>query len=313
MEQSVVRLLLATLKVCQLDGEVCVPSPRSIHQAVHINNGFGAALYQALSSQSGNLAVSPLGIEAVLTMAWMGAGGDTAQELLEGLLYYDVNPEVFLALGALVSCLESKRPVTFDIDNKIYVQRGIGVPDRYRQAAMEIFRSVPDEVDFINNPDCVTSCINQWAEKRSHSHVVDTLDSIDDKTRLFLLTTAYFKGSWQVPFPENLTSMEPFELLSGRIANVSMMYTRGRFKYARIRDWNAQVIQLPFKDNSFSLLLLLPECRTDLHNLEITVTSLYLKDILHKLQETVVDVYLPRFHVESSLNLKYTLMEAAAT
>ncbi|NXN47452.1 SPB8 protein, partial [Rhinoptilus africanus] len=101
---------------------------------------------------------------------------------------------------------------------------------------------------------------------------------------------------------------------------VQMMYQKGMFKFGYIEEMGAQVLELPYAQKSLSMIILLPDDKTDgstggLEQIETTMTpeNLMLWASSEHMFETRVEVYLPRFKLESTFNLNEVLEEMGMT
>ncbi|NWI97680.1 SPB11 protein, partial [Pitta sordida] len=101
---------------------------------------------------------------------------------------------------------------------------------------------------------------------------------------------------------------------------VPMMYQKGTFKLGYIEEVGAQVLELPYAQNSLSMIILLPGdvadgSTTRLEQIENTMTyeNLTLWTSAENMFETTVEVYLPRFKLEGTFNLNEVLQEMGMT
>ncbi|NXI67308.1 SPB8 protein, partial [Anseranas semipalmata] len=101
---------------------------------------------------------------------------------------------------------------------------------------------------------------------------------------------------------------------------VQMMYQKGKFKLGYIEELGTQVLELPYAQKSLSMIIMLPGDMADgstsgLEQIESTMTyeNLMLWSSSEHMFETTVEVYLPRFKLEGSFNLKEVLQEMGMT
>ena len=71
---------------------------------------------------------------------------------------------------------------------------------------------------------------------------------------MYLLNAIYFKGIWTNEFDPKNTSPKPFTLEDGSRVDMDMMHQTAKFKYTE--DANLQVVQLPYGNEAFSMLVL---------------------------------------------------------
>uniref|UniRef100_A0A224YPP4 Serine protease inhibitor n=1 Tax=Rhipicephalus zambeziensis TaxID=60191 RepID=A0A224YPP4_9ACAR len=89
---------------------------------------------------------------------------------------------------------------------------------------------------------------------------------------------------------------------------VHMMYKQSRFGInTKCAGLNASAIDIPYKGGKTSMVILLPQEIDGLAELEAALTPSKLSDIFKGLHSRTVDLSLPRFRIEHSINLKKTL------
>lgn len=89
-----------------------------------------------------------------------------------------------------------------------------------------------------------------------------------------------------------------------------MMYTKASFKYGNIPELNAAAIELPYKGpGNLSMLVILPNEKEGLADLENKLQEVSLNDITKKMWKQEVNVWLPKFKVEYDLSMKNPLIK----
>ncbi|NXW65295.1 SPB10 protein, partial [Eurystomus gularis] len=101
---------------------------------------------------------------------------------------------------------------------------------------------------------------------------------------------------------------------------VQMMYQKGTFKLGYIEEVSAQVLELPYAQKTLSMTILLPGDMADgftsgLEQIErrMTYENLTLWASSEHMFETTVEIYLPRFKLEDTINLNEVLKEMGMT
>ncbi|MHC4474511.1 MAG: serpin family protein [Planctomycetota bacterium] len=97
---------------------------------------------------------------------------------------------------------------------------------------------------------------------------------------------------------KNVIRVEPAEGIAETVVSTvqaAMMYQEGRFKYGRTQD--LQILELPYKGNDLSMVVLLPKEVDGLAELERSLTRENLKRWLRDLHDREVRVYLPKFKI----------------
>uniref|UniRef100_A0A8C0Z9V7 Antithrombin-III-like n=1 Tax=Cyanistes caeruleus TaxID=156563 RepID=A0A8C0Z9V7_CYACU len=138
-------------------------------------------------------------------------------------------------------------------------------------------------------------------------------NGIDDLTVLVLVNTIYFKGHWKSQFPAPNTKLDIFHKASGETCQVPTMYQESKFHYTFIAQDKVQVLELPYKGDDITMVLVLPSAGTPLEKVERDLTSEKLQDWIDSMKEMSLFVYLPRFRVEDSFSVKEKLRKMGFT
>jgi serpin B len=247
-------------------------------------------LYRALAAP-GNLCVAPYSLEAVLWMAREGARGETAAEMAA-------------VLGP--SRPADMRDSALRTANAVWLQRGLAITAEYRAALETEYHALLGQADFAAAEDACRE-INQWVAAQTNGKIQQlvTPRNIHPALLMVLANAVHFKAAWASPFEESDTRPERFFPESGPPLDTPMMRQEGSFRYRE--GGGLQMIEMPFAGRVFSLLVLLPDKGTPLQDLEAQLDAARLERWSAELRPERVDLSLPRFRMESSLELTGTL------
>lgn len=101
--------------------------------------------------------------------------------------------------------------------------------------------------------------------------------------------------------------MDLFHKANGEICKVPIMYQESRFRHAFIQEDKVQVLELPYKGDDITMVLVLPKAGTPLVEVEQELTSDKLQDWINSMTEVSLTVSLPRFRIEDSFSVKEKL------
>ncbi|XP_047107718.1 serpin B4-like isoform X1 [Schistocerca piceifrons] len=271
------------------------------------NNVFTFDMYKVLAAEPGNLFFSPISIQVILALTFLGAKGNTAKEIARGLRLPEDRAVVKDGVGAVMNRLQDSNDVLLDIANRIFLKEGYGIKEGFNQSAIR-FKAGVEEVDFLQEPQA-RKIINDWVESKTNSKIKDIIppDVLNNDTRMVLVNAIYFKGEWLKKFEKRDTYPLPFRSAVGSAKNVDMMFQVEEFKYTEINDLNSQVLLLPYKGERLSMMIFLPREVDGLASLEEKLASFSLQDTVNNLHESNVHVYLPKFKMEYSKQLNDAL------
>lgn len=271
------------------------------------NNQFAFDLYGQLRGEKKNVFYSPFSITTALAMTAAGAKGKTLTEFQEVLHLPTDRAEASLVFNGLFAAVngtgpQEKRPYELNTANALWAQKGYPWRKEYITVVNKIFGAAVEDVDY-RQPEPARATINGWVEKQTKEKIKDLLPSgsITPETRLVLTNAIYFKGSWAFPFEKEATKDQPFKLADGRTVAVPLMQEEKFFHYGEQPGF--QLLELPYKGNELSMVVLLPREANGLAKLDADLSVASLGTWTKAARSAKVRVFLPRFKVEASYTL----------
>ncbi|KAL1414893.1 hypothetical protein MTO96_007149 [Rhipicephalus appendiculatus] len=233
-------------------------------------------------------------IAAALSMALAGARNNTAKQIADAL---HVNcEEVHKHFASFMSKLSGFAPdVQLHVANRMYSEETFPVLDSYLSLLRSSYDTTIESVDFKTHYEKVRQQVNAWVEQATESKIRDLLrpGSVDDLTTLVLVNAIYFKGLWQFQFDPYSTHRSNFHLDNNTKKEVEMMYEQTYYKMGRSEELGVTALEIPYRGGKASMLIILPNEVEGLSQLEDLLTN--------------VELYLPKFKLEQTLDLKGTL------
>lgn len=289
------------------------------------NTAFACDLYPELvkGDAGKNLFFSPLSIEAALAMTATGAKGNTFDEMQKTLRLpkdEDATDAGFKQIFAKINDAETpaeKRGYTLSLANAIYAQKGFAWEKSFTDRVSAAYGAGIIDADFKADPESERKRINGWVEKETRDKIKDLIAKglIHKLTRMVLVNAVYFKGDWESAFKKDVTKEQPFFLADGSKADAQLMYQRGAFSL--FQDETLQAVELPYKAGQMAMVALLPRKKDGLAELEKALTPANLSKWTESFRQQagaaigrrggLVDVYLPKFKVETSYELSKQL------
>jgi serpin B len=285
--------------------------------ALTIHDRFALRLYDQLArTETGkNLLLSPFSIEVALAMCAVGARGDTRTaltEMLDAPAQVEEQNRYYAQLLRTVNG-EGERPFQLSTANALWCQQGSPFDPQFQKDVVTYYDGVFTTVDFRTQPAQAVRIINDWVSARTQEKIKDliTRDLIDEQTRLILTNAIYFKGQWQEKFEQARTCPETWHNPED-VGQVPMMHQEGEYPYFQGEGF--QALDLPYRGDQLSMLIVLPAARQGLAALETRWAKggLYQKVVQGLEPEEMVRVALPRFKMETSFKLKPTLIALGA-
>ncbi|KAF0288047.1 Leukocyte elastase inhibitor [Amphibalanus amphitrite] len=265
-------------------------------------------LYRVLAEAAGddNVFLSPFSIATALSMAFGGAGGDTALQLRKALALPEDAAALHDGYGKVLAKLNDPPNVTLSTANKMYVQNSYKILDSYLELMKNQYLSELKSVDFADAAG-TSKLINDDVESLTRGKIKDLIDpsALNDLVRLVLVNAIYFKGSWQEKFDKEVTQKQDFFVTPDSAVKTDMMFMDGkRFNCGVLSDLGCKALELPYEGRRFSMLLLLPDKKDGLKALEEKLANTPVQSIMQMLHSEKTTISIPKFKLETSYNLK---------
>lgn len=286
------------------------PTPPEEPEAlVQGNSAFAVDLYQQLRQADGNLCFSPYSISTALAMTYAGARGQTETQMLETLHFPADRQTLHPAFAALQTMLRSDRQtdgVTLDIASSLWPDVGCPLLNDYSSLVRKYYGVSIRGVDYAR-PRQACDTINQWISRNTRDRIKQIIEpsTLDKDTEMILVNAVYFKARWRYPFDPDQTKSGRFHLNSDHSVKVSMMRQFTYVPYAEAE--HLQIVELPYADKRFSMLILLPRETETLRDIEDCLSAEAINNWKTELKKTMVIVGLPRFLFETHTRLEKPL------
>ncbi|XP_075168018.1 serine protease inhibitor 42Dd-like [Haematobia irritans] len=266
--------------------------------------------YELLQSHAkDNIIYSPFSIQTCLAMVRMGADGQTAIEMDQGLNFTGQSVEnIAKNYHQLLGQYEDGKIVK--VANKVYVMKDFSLQEKYQELLRKNFFSSGESIDF-GESNKAAKTINSWVESQTENAISDLVEPSDfsSDTRLMLLSAIYFKGNWDKPFNPKNTIEDDFYINEEKSMKVQMMTKNAMHEYATLDDLDATAVRLPYRDSDLSMVVILPNSRTGLSTLQENLRNVSLSSIAEKLDRIRgIRISLPKFKVEFTINLNGPLI-----
>ena len=274
------------------------------------NTLFTLDLYNQLKMTDGNLFFSPFSIFTALAMTWAGARENTAVQMAQTLHFTEKPAQFHRAIGDLISQLnavQKETDVELSIANAIWAQKGYQFLDEFFRIVQQSYQADLKQVDFSSAAESARQAINAWVEQQTNEMIKDLLPPkvLNALTRLVLVNAIYFKGFWDNQFKSRDTREMEFWLLTEVAVKMPMMHQEHQFGYWE-NDW-LQIMEMPYKEESLSLIVLLPKEKTGIADLEQKLNFENMMAWQSRLRKRKVIVFFPKFKIESQFSLGQTL------
>ncbi len=284
------------------------PPPRRV--LVEAETAFALDLYAQLKARPGNLFFSPYSISTALAMTSTGARGATEKQMNQVLHLEASQGSVHSSFAELQNQLNEagkQDGIELNVANAVWGQQGHPFLPAFLKTVREEYSANIHQADFATAAESARSDINRWVAQQTKDKILDILPpgSINRATRLVLANAIYFKGLWAKQYKKAETTTQPFHLAGGRQGQAALMHHLDEVRY--VENSQFQAVELPYKGGQLSMLVLLPRQTDGCADLENRLTPALVSQSLNQMKQQKVEIFLPRFKLESGFNLNQTL------
>ena len=286
-----------------------------ISSAADGSNQFAVDFYLEIKDSGENIFFSPFSISTAFAMAYEGAKGNTSRQMEDVFYFEDDYIERTASYAAIHNIINAKsKKYELHTANALWAEQNYTFLENYTSTIRNYYGGNTTNMDFINNAEQSRQEINRWVEEKTKEKIKDLLPagSINYLTRLVLTNAIYFKGEWVKKFDKDDTKDMPFKVDSETEVTVPMMKLSGenaRFNYAETE--NMQILEMMYDGGNLSMLVLLP--RENLDEIEPELSAENLAKWKSMMRERKIDVYFPKFRLETEYSLPGTLQDMGMT
>jgi len=277
-----------------------LPSETESFDVIGANNQFAINFYSQISKENEeNIFFSPWSISTAFAIAYEGAKEMTAKEIQRVFGFpVDYNTRTAEFQAAISNLNPEDVPYQLSVANALWLAERFEPLPEYVQTATTYYDSEVSTVDFISTEG--VDKINAWVEEKTNEKIKDILapGSTNELTRLAITNAIYFKGNWVTQFNENDTRDDPFWITPNQEVAVPMMRLEPKiFNYTQTETM--QIIKMPYEGDKLSMLVVLPNERDGLPELEESLSVENLQQWNEQLSPNEVRVFMPKFKMET--------------
>jgi len=269
---------------------------------VNNHQNFCLNLFKRLEKEHQNLFFSPLSIQVAFSVLYEGSQGKIHEELEEVFAFNRNTIQVYKQLNR--ELIKSARLFDNDFDNTTIMVTGDGTG--FSERIREFFYADENIKLLVYDPENgeqILQQLKQFVSEHSDSRLLfDVFPAgLSDPNGLYLISVIKFVGKWYKPFDEQGTSDQFFMPSSGHSIPSPMMSKVSLFNY--FEEKHFQILEMPYKGDRFSMLILLPSQQLHFSELLIQLNPAALDKWLNHLKLERVQVTFPKFSIEKDMNL----------
>ncbi|KYM94473.1 Serpin B3, partial [Cyphomyrmex costatus] len=275
---------------------------------------FNIDLLQRINENvEGNLILSPVSAKIALTSLVEGTGGRTRHELLAALRLPEEEYIIRrIAERSLIPLKSQQNGTEIDVATCLWINPALAASTNYMTALNTYYGTNIQKLNF-GNTNHAANTINSWVRENTRNNIKTIIQpgTLSADTQMLLTSSLYFKGRWLKSFDKDATRIRCFHVPQSGCQDVLMMENSSKYRYGNIGSLDADVVEIPYSNGRTSMLIILPSHKESDPYLQILVKDLSyvpIKTLLTSLNETELILAIPKFSIESKLDLRSPLM-----
>ena len=280
--------------------------PQTIPESISsTNNEFAVDFYkQILDAEKGkNIFYSPASMYVTFSLLYEGAKQDTAQQMED---VFGFESDAFARQNTTAHALSSLNRdddyATLEMANALWMAGWFAPYESYLDIARSTYLAGAQTLDFGDDKDGSVKRINDWAAEKTNDKITEVIRKSDVHidTVMVINNAIYFKGTWLTQFAEEDTKKSEFHTNSTDSVNADFMNVKSAFNY--IHSDGAQVLQMPYKGDRLSMLVILPD-DPDMRQFEESLSAQQIQKWTDNLSNQEVIVSMPKFETKTKYSL----------
>lgn len=273
------------------------------------NNEFAVNLFRQVSGFDSKV-VSPMSVSYLMGMLANGADGQTRQEIMDAIGCKGIAVEQLNEFyGQMIKCAGSfDKATTIDIANYIALNKRFNLKKSFAEVMRNSYQAGIESLDFSSAAS--THKINKWCSDHTNGMIPKIIDQVEPSAVSYIMNAIYFNGTWSDKFDKKLTKLENFQGYTRDIKKVDMMHRNAKYMYADNDTFAA--VQIPYGNGAYKMTVLLPNRNKSIDEMMKSLDGKTLGELRYKMDDCIVDLKLPRFTSEVSLDLNGIISKLGA-
>ena len=252
--------------------------------------------------EEGNVFLGPASISEGLALVYLGARGETAQEMADVLHFGLESDALHEGFGALRRALSSRNRDALElaVANRAFGQDGVEFLDAYLADLSRYHEAPLGRVDFAGDSEGARRVINEWTADQTAGRIDELFPegTIKSNTVLALVSATYLNAAWFFPFNPDNTEQASFSRDDGSVVTVEMMNFNEYLPTVTTPDYDAA--RIPYTGGELSMIVIVPRSMSPFVT-EFDADEL--DDIRENLSDGGIHLYLPKFELSYHTSL----------
>lgn len=261
-----------------------------------------AVKYAESQADIDNVIVSPVSVAMLLSMVANGVEADIQKEITDYLGVTDLSALNNLSKILLTELPTMDNQTQFGLSNSIWVNNTYSTLTPSYSNLMVSNYLADVKYEKFNDDANLLKKFNKWCSDKTDGQIKTMPAQVSSNHIAILLNAMKFKGVWQEnTFSKENTAKGTFHGSKG-INEVDMMYAPRKERYY-VADDKFELFHLIFGNSAFSMTVVLPNENISLSEANEIFTAQEFFKLKEEASLCNLDVYLPKFKIDTKLNL----------
>ncbi|KAI1303040.1 Serpin B6 [Halotydeus destructor] len=257
---------------------------------------------------SDGLLISPFSVWSALIATYMGARGDTEKEIRRVLEIEDIPKQsVGMAYQGLQywyrrknSSTSHNRKFSYAAANRIFISDKL----QLNNCIKEHFTNEVESMNFAE-PVNAADTINKWVSQLTMGKIKQLISpgGLSPWTQIIVANAVYFHSQWLYKFDGAKNERKDFHVSPSETMEATYMTQTGNFMYGISEKLGATIIDLPYANQQFSMVVILPDNSRGVDRVIKTLRADDLHELLNNMFEDELLVSMPKFKMEQEFDL----------
>lgn len=265
------------------------------------------ANFESKDSSNG-LLVSPFSVWSALLATYMGSKGSTESEIKTALSIQDIPKQaVGMSYQGLRLWYNLKKDssgkngkYSYSAANRIFINDRLSLNHCIR----EHFSQEVEAINFTDSLEAVHH-MNEWVSNMTRGKIKQLMakGSVNPWTQMVLANAVYFQSKWLYQFDSSATEQRHFQVTPSESMQIPFMVQTANLMIGTSDKLKLQVLDLPYADSQFSMLILLPDPSRGIDGLVRILSPQDIYELVGEMYEDEVQLSLPKFKMEQEFDL----------
>ncbi|CAB3396487.1 unnamed protein product [Caenorhabditis bovis] len=257
---------------------------------------------------------SPISIALALVLVHTAANGETKNQIKEALAKGATDEQLIQHYQNISAVLLSAEKGTHvKLANRIFTNNQFDIKQDYLDTIQKLYNAAAEKLDFANQ-QASADAVNNFVKENTADHIKEIIKptAFSGDLVAVIANALYFEAIWQKKFKDHQSLDSDFFKTADDKRTIKFLRAREVHRlFSENGDW--QVLQLPYKDETYRYNVFLPSKRFGLQEALKTLDANTIQSLVSNTSEVFLNIQIPKMKIESELPLECGLKKLGIT